>query len=455
MNKKIINNITLISSGVCNLDCNFCFLYKNQSFQTFNDEIQKAWKEKTYITNVVQALDKLNIDFNLISTIQLWGGEPLLYIYNLIPSIKEIYQNFPNIDNIWTSSNFTFNIDHFINFLLELDHNCIKKSIFRLQLSIDGPEGDITNQGHNVSWDIYKKQFTKLIQNLNNIKFNKLQLQIYIKSTMEEQYYLNYFNDMNNIISYYQQMLELKQFVINQINNNNVIWQEPIQFPAPSLPSSASVEDGLIYSKIAQSWNYLKINKFKDSPIELYRGIGRIDNNYNLTYANYECGEMKAGLTFWPDGTIMLCGSTFMLPNKEYQKELEKDQLLDELFTAKINTNLSFNFLNNDAEKNLENYNWYVLNGLRNNYSTYYNLMLGMCQELALSGQISKKYINKEIALKHISLILPYISCTRECIKTTKIPFLCQPSTFRKFFNGLINYIEENQMIKNEKEDYI
>jgi len=33
--------------------------------------------------------------------------------------------------------------------------------------------------------------------------------------------------------------------------------------------------------------------------------------------------------------------------------------------------------------------------------------------------------------------------CTRDNTKTTRIPYLAPPSTIRKFFNGLIDYISE------------
>ena len=448
--KREIKALTFISSAKCNLNCNFCYLHKNQSYVNFNKIIIESWENQTYINNVAKSLDKLEVDFNLIDTISLWGGEPLLSIDKLIPSIKNFYKFFPNISYWKTSTNFTINIQNLINFILEIEKYTNQNTIFSLQLSIDGPEGIFTENGHNVSWETYKKQFEKLISNLNNINLQKINLDIFLKSTIEEQLYLKYFSNLKNMENYYDNMLKLQNYVNSLIINKNIHWSSSIHFPAPSIPSNASSEDGLLYNKIARSWQYLKKNKFKNinQNIELYRGIGRIDNAINLFDQNHECAELKNALTFWPDGTIVECAGCFMLPNKEYQQELIDNNEDDEFKIAKIGEATSYNPLLMSVEE-IELHDWFTLNGFRNNYSTYYNLMLGLCHELALSGQIAEKYgIDDEITLKHISLVLQYIGCTRENIKTTKIPYLCQPATYRKFFNGLIDYVSEQQINK-------
>jgi len=42
------------------------------------------------------------------------------------------------------------------------------------------------------------------------------------------------------------------------------------------------------------------------------------DMGYSLNKPNLECCELGSRLTIWPDGTIVECGSCFMLPYSKY-----------------------------------------------------------------------------------------------------------------------------------------
>ena len=103
------------------------------------------------------------------------------------------------------------------------------------------------------------------------------------------------------------------------------------------------------------------------------------------------------------------------------------------------------------TQQEIELQEWLSVTGFKNNHSTQYNLVMGLCDEMAQSGQIEKKYHeHPEILLQHISLIGEASGCTRDNIKTTQIPYLAAPSTYRKFLNGLVDTVLANneEMIK-------
>ena len=455
MNERKITGLTLISSAVCNLNCSFCFLNKNSSYKDFDHELQLAWQNQTYLKSVIKTLSMLHVNANDISSICLWGGEPLLSIDNLIPSLPELFQYFQYLDEMWTSTNFAININKFINFLQALDKYANKKLVFKLQMSIDGPEGMFTDLGHNVAWEIYKKNFDELTSALNIIKFNNIKLCLSIRSTADEKKYLEYFSNIENLKSYYIKMLELKKYVNDKIiNSNNIEWHFPIHYPVPSVPSEATVEDGIKYNEIVQLWNYLRQTEFKDivesEKVNPFFGIGRNLNLVKYTYSNYECSEIRNRLTIWPDGTIVECGSCFILPYNKYKQFLQNNHEDWALNVANASSHVSYN-PSLMTEQEIELQEWLSVTGFKNNHSTQYNLVMGLCDEMAQSGQIEKKYHeHPEILLQHISLIGEASGCTRDNIKTTQIPYLAAPSTYRKFLNGLVDTVLANneEMIK-------
>jgi len=39
----MIKNLTLITSSICNLDCSYCFLHKNNAYKEYNKNIYESF----------------------------------------------------------------------------------------------------------------------------------------------------------------------------------------------------------------------------------------------------------------------------------------------------------------------------------------------------------------------------------------------------------------------------
>lgn len=450
MVKKTINGITIITSSICNLKCSYCFLHKNESFKIFNSEVQKAWETGTYLINIEKSLNKLNINYNDISSIQLWGGEPLLNLKNFLPQVSLIYKIFPNISQWITSSNLNININDLIQLIQIIDKQAQQKTIFHLQLSIDGLDDIYAQKGHNVKKQIYINNLNQLCDFINNTKLQNTFIELYINATLDEQIYLKDFQDYDKLKQYMINMYDFHKFISKKCISSHLKMINEISFPGTSIPSSATTKDGQAYLLINELWDQILQNEKEFEDLQNFRprfycGLGGCFYNRNLFINNHECSEQKSTLTFLPDGTSVTCGSDFMLDRPLYQEELKNENNISLLKRANLSTINAINF-GISSIKEIEKHDWFVYSGYRNNFSTYMTLSMGMCEELAKSNQISSEYkYNKELLFKHLAMISPYINCSRDNLTVSQIPYLSNTSTYKKFLNGLTNYIYINE----------
>jgi len=64
MDNEKINSISVITSTICNLNCKFCYLHKNNSYKEYHKMLTQAWENGDYVNNVKLALTNLNHDLN-------------------------------------------------------------------------------------------------------------------------------------------------------------------------------------------------------------------------------------------------------------------------------------------------------------------------------------------------------------------------------------------------------
>lgn len=450
--KRKITSISVISSSVCNLKCSFCYLHKNQSYKIYDKIIQQAWKDKTYVPNIIRTLEAINANNKDVDTIQLWGGETLLSIKNVIPNVEDFYKAFPNICVWRISSNWMINVKDFFDFVKEINDRTIKFTEIKLQLSIDGPPGPIHDDGHKGNWDIYRKNIEEFCNLVNNTKLSKIKVTFVINATVSKELYLKEFSTYEGIKNYVQYMKDFVLFIDEHCISSSLGIVPRAIFPGLALPYDSTVEEGLEFAKISRLWEYVRANEFPDEPhsYAFHYGIGQLNSDVLIYGDNLECSELNNSLTILHDGTICECNGSFMSADPNYQKELLDNKEYDAYRVAKITSHTTQNPGLMTPEE-LEIYNWAVVEGYKNNSSTYMNYMMAACDELALSGQIPYKYhLDKDLCYRHVKTLSGLISCSRENNTQTKVSFLTNPSAFRRYMNGLMEYSYDDFII-NEK----
>ena len=124
--------ISILSSSICNLNCPFCYLHKNESYKVYDNIIREAWKDGSYINNIYKTVLAYPADPKDVNTIQMWGGETLIHIDDITKNLSKFFEYFPNINQWENSTNWNINIPNFVEFLFPRKwmSNCWSLQIF-------------------------------------------------------------------------------------------------------------------------------------------------------------------------------------------------------------------------------------------------------------------------------------------------------------------------------------
>lgn len=444
-----INGITTIVSSSCNLKCSFCYLHKHNALINFDKEILEAWNNQSYPKIVDRVINKMGENSYNIQNWTLWGGESLIHIDSITKNVKEIFSLFPNINNIILSTNWTININQFFEFLKEIDCYATKDVDIQLQLSIDGPEGLLSEQGHN-GWKYYKENIKLFTNLMNNHKFKNITVHLYLNATVAKETYIEVFQKKENIIDYVSKMYDFINYMKSLTVSRYLEIDCNYIFPGCANPHDATTQEGIKIGEIAKLWDEVCADSFPELNnkyglnIDFGHGINGLFGEGNYFNANLECCELRINYTIMPDGTIVECPSSYIEHLEDYQKECLAMNDINRYQSSLIHASVSFNPLIATNEE-IEKFNWYVHNGVRDTSSTYLHFMVETAKELAKVGQIPRRYLYDTSSLINYLLDLSHVSfCTHDNINLTMNPFLTSVSFYRRYLNGYIEHIHEN-----------
>lgn len=440
MHRKI-NSISVISSASCNLNCSFCYLHKNKSYKQFDALVKEAWSNGSYITNLVKTIKGLNGNVEDIKCIQLWGGETLLALDNIIPNIKGFYTNFPNIEEWKFSTNLLINIDKLFDLILEIEKEAKKNARIMMQISIDGPPGPFCEVGHNGDWKIYRANINYLLNKINTTRLRKIKLDLVINATVPKDLYFK-FLDYQEMVDYVRYMSDFMKEIDDQCISGAVNVLSIEVFPTYALPAEDTAEDGVKMLAIAKLWDQVRENEFPefDKFFGFYRGTGDTHVEDIVFINNVECSELRNSFTVNYDGSICECSGSFIENFEPYLQELLDNNDIKEYQKSKIRNHVVYN-PGTATEKEKEYYEWVVHTGYKDTQLTYLHLMMAEAVELAKSGQIDPIYLyDKTLLLRHLISFSNINACSRQNIADTHIPYLVSVGSLRRYLNGLINY---------------
>ena len=364
---------------------------------------------------------------------------------------------FPNISFFLIPTNWAHtNTKDLVEMIKAMDQNTAPKKermVFHLQLSIDGPPGDFNKQGHPGDWALYKKNIASFCADLKNVTLNNIQIVFEVHPTASKEVVFKNFNDSAGLNDYITKMQDFIVFINQEIDKNNLkdklISAKQVIAPLVALPSKMTVEEGTKFEALARLSEYSQYVTVPDLKFgeHVYHQFSHAMNSTSVLNENCQCTESSlAALMINPDGTITECACSYIQNSEDYLNEVRGQGRDFEYRTALMRTKYFCNPIT-ASKKELEEFDWYTLHGLRGTESVQLSLAFSLAQEMALSRQIDYNYyLNPMALLNQLSGCGMMYSCTREHINDTRIPYMCSLTDLRKNFNGFTQYVNESRI---------
>lgn len=251
-----IEALTIISSEACNLNCSYCNIAKEldpKKHAIIASEVKKTLQNGEYLNNILNFMEKYNIDKNKITKFDLWGQEPTLTMNEIADAFPSFYNEFPNINYCFFSTNSVSFYDRIINYIKKVDKTVTHPTVFEIQFSFDGT--DITKESRGIDPKIILKNIENLFKELNNISLNNITVKTHFHNVItvdlmkklmkSNKDFFNFFKDLDDIINSYLKII-----------NNPKVELRPFFSPGIINPYNASKEDGELFSNFYKKCIY-------------------------------------------------------------------------------------------------------------------------------------------------------------------------------------------------------
>ena len=479
---KDINTLTLISSCGCNLECNYCAIAHSSSPEEtlrLQTATKQAFEDGTFLQNCKNVFQKLQIQPQQITQIDLWGQEPTLTLDHLTNHLEDWYNYFPNWNYFFFSTNGMAYPERISDFAIKLNelHTDKRDFAFNMQFSYDGEYG--TDNIRKAKGDLIAKNLKTLITNLNQYDITNIIVSIHIHGVVSLEL-IKALDTTEKVENYYIQLIDwCRQFEGLSVNKN-----VEIDF-SPSLtienPIDASSDDGIALAAFARrSQNFIgsfKSNMFIDKTISLLftppfattfiteacnapnvdSWVTKLmtDKKYfketSFFFApNLYCGTNKFSLKIMYDGALMSCQNNifdrdmkYLRYNNDFEKAVKESWITHKMFVNPLTDS------DEDIIRIFELYDTVQVKSWRFLLEHYIISMYW----LARAGQIDTKYCEDEYMLiKHALMFVKYNQCLYNNYIKSGSAFMEGNGKFRMYFNGYMDILEHeyNKQISND-----
>jgi sulfatase maturation enzyme AslB (radical SAM superfamily) len=437
----------LFSAGWCNLNCEYCYIPKTAFLKDVHKGIIEKIRNGEYIENI-----KKTFGDSLIN-ISHWGTEPTLTVTEFKDFYKKAVEYFPNLKEIFLSSNFMTNPNNLITFLNETLPQT-KKLDVRIQASLDGPKWitDVNRVGG--STNIIIKNVEKFLKGLDTIH----DVRLHIKATIAE--------DQLIMLADYDKIKEYYEFMDGVLSGWMSIRSD-VTFQLSADPTLVVPWD--YTSEHGKKFYELCLNQIRLRKEEIYKAIRPPEIFYFTRFLEkapfyrefyvkshmFSCsaGDGQIGFGGSKADTIQSCHRSYYIDYPEYDKEmagLENDPLSQhgyEQGCGDILKDLTSSNMNN--KKHLLKF-LYANRGYHDFSKHQIASSVAVIKELAMCGQVSKVYENWRWAELLAQFCFNY-SCHLDNIMIASAFELQCPSYFRLFGNGVFELIlKEYREMVNE-----
>lgn len=434
-----LQSITVYPTALCNLNCSYCPIAKNNSLSVVDKELKESFLDDGYYLRMLKDLGEDNIAN--VSKVSFWGGEPTLKLHRTYNMTRQFVDYFHKIDYFFFSTNLCYSnvcheIEGFIDVLSEFPE---RKFVLKIQLSIDGPP-EITDsaRGEGVT-GMFMNNYLKLCEEkFYSQKHPNVSIDICYKPTIDI-LSMKKFKDKTFMKEYYK-WFEDTIFSPISLCVGDKLSVNFRAVPNIAIPAPISQEDGKDFAKVCENslsmdmsdfkyydsvTMFSTLNDFYDEPIMKTCGVGQY--MVDLLPNNIYCGCHRAFLTYCDDYI-----NSF--ENYKDKKPLENRGALNQLSP----------FIFNGADEFLEFCNKVTWSKTP---TSSFHLSVMTIMYLASLGQIDKKYLSHEKAewaAKKFSMF--FTSCMLDNITSCGSQLIILMGQYRLWLNGAVEIVEASRL---------
>ena len=339
-----IESISLISSCGCNLKCAYCVIAQsaNEHTSTLQAKTIQAFEDGSFLKNVVNSLLVLNQSPGRIKRFSLWGQEPTLTLHHLTNQWDKWQQSFPNIGQIFFSTNGMAHGDRIADFIKKVDSCATSKINLQIQVSYDGEFS--TNNIRNANSIKIQENIKNIILDLNNYKLKNIDVSFCFHGVMSQSL-IDTLVDGKTTQDYFNAAYKWTEELVELNTNRNVFVELGVGYVLES-PIDATVEQGInlaafckkmikvnpkyvenilgnveahsiigSYQRAFRGFGPYQAHSFKDVIRAISTNKEEMRNFLEFFSRNSFCGTFYGEVKFMYDGTIITC------QNNMYEKD--------------------------------------------------------------------------------------------------------------------------------------
>ena len=434
----MITGLALITSLGCSLKCDYCPLAKDEEqlkHLFLQQENIKALQDGSFLKNVKNTLESLNIFPESIDNIVFWGMEPTLTLKYITEHIKDWFNLFPNWNSCFFSTNGQQNYQDIYNFVQAASQHSINQFSIEIQCSYDGHE--FTEKNRHTKKTNWLQNFQNFLndQISQNNKQNNFYFKIYPHGVITADI-IKYLNSLpiDELVNYFYTQ-EAYSFI--EQHTQSIEFLQQIGYSLEN-PYNYTHQDGInitqLITKMMDS-NYAILKKYA---INILAGCANLNvrNPSNLTNSIYNlvtyCGNYTDRLFIKYDGTIVHC-ATIPFKDKFPNHPLTKHHF--------------FYQPNNKIQKIFYDNYWETLN-FESNIFQYENIKHNI-KILAEQKEIDPIYLqlDDQTLDQHIRYILFHNSCFEGYYTLTNSTLTTPLPHIKLFGNGLCFLLDKYKNI--------
>lgn len=307
--------VTLTPTSMCNLNCSYCYVDK-----TDLKEAEKRIKQSFDGDYYFDLCKRLFPNKDELGRLELWGGEPLLFIERPLPVMKKIIEYYECINEIFFSTNFAL-IDaneKLFTLLKFLSQFKDRKFFVKMQISCDGDEDIMSlTRGKGTVQKIINN-VDKLVSISNDIPDN-CQVSIFMKPTISIDIINEKFVDKNYQINYCKFYENFYKKILNCNQERLSTPKNPNLYIGVATPFDYTQEQGIKFAEVIKVSRQIEKENITEHYFEYLKEItiygqrtrariNRIMNN-NVKYhaGSGVCGCFRHVVNLYPENYIGGC----------------------------------------------------------------------------------------------------------------------------------------------------